>query len=682
MQLVSRHRLVAVTCGLWTLALAGEARAIDKYLDLDPPQTKSGVGYGYNSLTREFVLRQCVEFVPTLTEGGSGASGNAQSFDAIYSNSQLADEMGISVSTKFRAAMGAVTVGASAKVDFFENTITNYLTHTILASWSDVEPMRYIAGELRLKPEYLALVGTAAFRQKCGDYVIIGEQKGRWYYGTVQMSVKDIATESRLQVDAGANVEMDSWQASAEASVVDKMKAASKTEDLKIRVTSSGTDQAVVTIEEFLKQFKAFPGQNGPKQTYMLKAVPFESIVVDWPSSDPLAPLTDQQKLARLGEAAWGLLALTQDTDFVTQHAKLFALGTTPARRDARIAHMKARRAFYQAELNDMRNRAKTCDVDWDGTPACESLYQRWKDFEEFVVAEYDQFPIRYLSDCYAADDSRAKIQEALNAALFPTADNPGAASLFKNTRGDNEVGGGPVKFSAFLDFKPDHTGGDQLAVRSLLATMQIKMEEDGADHTTYQTTLRKSVFNLKETTLGPGAPVSLDQCSYRGTGVRADLVTDDPAACEGLKAFPAAYQSCKDAIAKNKHHGILRDRSGKDARDVTFNRNSRGVLSSIQCTVDSDGKDDSKVIGCKQAELRTVQLDLVNREDVGADKWVAPKTPDGKVTPKGIKPTGAYSKLAKKLATKLKFKRAKPASKCKAGLVAVGGECLPKLRR
>jgi hypothetical protein len=229
---------------------------------------------------------------------------------------------------------------------------TNFLTHTILASYNNVEPMKYIAGDLKLKPEYLALVGTPAFREQCGDYVIIGEQKGRWFFGTVQLSVKDTLTESKLAAGGAVDGQYGTFAAEVSANTVNKMKEAAKTEDLQIRVTSSGTNSASLTIDQFLAQVKAFPGANGPKQTYKLKAVPIESIVANWPANNPLAPLTAEQKLTRVAEAAWGLTALIADSDFVVQNAKLFAIGTTPAKRDARIAHIKARRGFYQAQLD------------------------------------------------------------------------------------------------------------------------------------------------------------------------------------------------------------------------------------------------------------------------------------------------------------------------------------------
>lgn len=677
------HRLVVATCGLLTLTASQNALALDKYIDLEPPQTKSGYGYGYNSISREFVLRQCVQFAPGVIEGGSGASGDDFRFSSIISNAQLADEMDLSVSTKFSASMGVASASSSAKVDFFQKTKTNFLTHTILASYNNVEPMKYIGGDITLKPEYLAKVGTPEFRAQCGDYVIIGEQQGRWYFGTVQLSVKDTTTESKLAAGGTVDASYATMSASASVNTLNKMKEASSTQDLLIRVTSSGTSSASLTIDQFLAQVQAFPGANGPKQTYKLKAVPYEAIVANWPATDPLAPMTSAQKLTKVAEAAWGLTALIADSEFVLQNAKLFALGTTPAKRDARLAHIKARRNWYQAQLDGMRSSAKNCDVDWNGSPTCESLYNQWKDFEEFAVAEYDQFPIRYVSDCYGARDVSDQIQDTLKMAISAE------RGQWSNTKGDREVGGGPVGFSAHLKFAPDFTGGDPLAVRKLRASLATKVHEMKADDTTFESNVKIPVYDLSKPDLSGGAPTTMNQCSYKGTGVKVTEVTESTAACDPLKPVKAAYDQCVQAIESQKYHGILRAKTGEDPRTETFSKNGKGALGSMKCTVDAESDNDTKFIGCDAIGLRTIQLDLVNSQDIVADGWVAPPTPIGVTIAKGIKDTGAYLGLVQSLAApKKKLKKLLPLpgkgrdAACKPGLVLVDGECVPQLKR
>lgn len=668
------QRLVGVACGLLTLSVTNTALAMDQYLELEPPKTLTGRGYGYNSISREYVLRQCVQFGAALLDG-SGASGDEFKFSSIISNSQLADEMNLAINTKFSASMGVASTSSSSKVDFFQSTKTNLLTHTILAKYNNVEPMKFIGGAINLKPEYLAMVGTPAFRQQCGDYIVIGEQKGRWFFGTVQLSVRDTATESRLAASGIVSAQYGTFSGEVGVNTIDKLTQASKSQDLDIHVTSSGTNSASLTIKQFLDQVKAFPGQNGPKQTYKLMAVPYEDIVANWPVTDPLAPMTAEAKLTRLAEAAWGLTALIDDSDFVIQNAKLFALGTAPGKRDARIAYVKARRAWYQGQLADMRNRAKNCDVDWGGQPACESLYNTWKDFEDFVVAEYDQFPIRYVSDCYAARDVSDVIMDKYNGNLLKQ-----TYGHLSNTKGDREVGGGPVKFSSNITFKPDFTGGDPLATRKLLSTLKFSMEESKADHTTFETTLKHPVFDLAAKT----PEGTLAQCAYQGSGVKASFITyDGETMCAPLKVInKKVYDKCVADIAKLKYHGALAGTTGEDPRQETFNKNGRGVLASMTCDVDTDASNDTPMLGCGHIGLRSIQLDLVNTQDVGADKWVAPKNTDAKKLVQVSKPLVPLGNLLRKsLAPQPKLTPNK-LQRCQEGLVNVSGRCLPKLKK
>jgi hypothetical protein len=672
-----------LACGALTVTGSQSAWALDKYLDLEPPETLSGNGYGYNSISREFVLRKCVNFGTALTSDGSGASGDDLHYSFVTTNDQLADAMDLSVRTKFSMSMGVASVSASAKVKFFQETKTNFSTLTILASYNMVEPMKYIAGDISLKPEYLAMVGTPQFRAQCGDYLIIGQQSGRWLDGTVQLIAKDTTTASRLAVGGVLEGEYGTASASVGVDTLNKMKNSSNSKDLQIRLTSSGAGSAPLSVDDFIKVVKEFPGKNGPKQTYKLKAVPYESIVANWPPSNPLAPITAEQKLNAVAEAAWGLSALTEDSDFVTQNPGLFATGTTPAKRDARIAHIKARRAFYQGSLSSMRNIAKNCDAEW--TSACESLYAKWKDWESFAVAEYEQFPVRYVSDCYTPREitlAGQSIKDTIEGVIKV----PGQ---FRNTKGDRQVGGGPVGFSAYLDFKPNFSGGDPLAATKLLATLRMKMEEKGADHTTFENTVNVDVADISKPDLSSGAPVTLQQCAYKGLGVRAPQVPMSSSVCDALKPFGGPmYENCKDAVASQKHHGMLFAKAREDAEVENFTSGGVGVVKSMKCQVDKldgDNGNDTPFLGCSNIGLLAIQYDLVNKQDLSADAWVAPKDALTVITPKGMQAASALTAAIRKNRVKptpLKL-RAGTRTACVAPLVSIGnGECAPPLKR
>ncbi len=648
MRTMNKQRLAGAVCGALTLAGSQSAWALDKYLDIEPPQTLSGYGYGYNSVTRTHALKQCVTY-GTATQDDGGAAGQDFKFSSVSTNDQLADEMGISVTTKFSLSMGVASVAASNKVDFFSKTATNFLTQTILASYYNVEGMRYISGDIKLKPEYLAMVGTAAFRNTCGDYFIVGEQKGNWFYGTVQLVVKDTSTESKLAQSGSLDGKYATASVSVNESTLSNMKSASSSSDLKIHVTSSGTSSNSLNIDQFLAQVHSFPNQSHAKQVYKLKAVPYEAIVANWPPSNPLAPLTSEDKLTILAGAAYGLIALIGDAEFVGYNAGQFAMGTTPAQRDARVAHVKARRTLYQNELNALRNEAKDCDTDWAGHASCEQLYNKWKSYTDFLAYEYTHFPARYISDCYASREP--DLAGPLNIALNQT------RGQFTNTKGDRQIGGSPVQLRAHLRFAPDFSGGDPLAARKLGASFGIALEEMEADHTTFKTEANAvTVFDLAVPPLAGGVPTTLSQCAYHGTGVKATEVAD---------------------VNGNLFHGVLRQTTGADATKVTFTGGAKGVLTSLQCTVDGPSSNDTGIIGCGPATLTSVQMDLVNTEDLNADGWVKPAT---EATHLPSLPKVAPGLLGNLLGSRAKARTVMRA--CVAPMVNVGGTCVPVLKR
>ena len=110
-----------------------------------------------------------------------------------------------------------------------------------------------------------------------------------------------------------------------------------------------------------------------------------------------------------------------------------------------------------------------------------------------------------------------------------------------------------------------------------------------------------------------------------------------------------------------------------------------------MRCNVDSDMGNDTSIIGCDAIKIQSVQLDLVNTQDLAADAWVAPKQNDQMVIPRGILPPAAYTNLVKQrtAAARVKSAALNPINlnqvnlrTCSRGLVNLGGECLPPLRR
>jgi hypothetical protein len=122
----------------------------------------------------------------------------------------------------------------------------------------------------------------------------------------------------------------------------------------------------------------------------------------------------------------------------------LFALGTTDAKRNERLNYLKTRRAWYQSQLDGLRQAvtaAKCDDTTWGA--ACSALATKWRDFDS--SAEYVQFPVRYISSCYAGANLDHTIDLEANLAQ-------GVIGL-RNSHGDTERGGGPANVRASIVF-------------------------------------------------------------------------------------------------------------------------------------------------------------------------------------------------------------------------------------
>lgn len=577
--------------------LAPVASATDRYLELEPPRTRAVLGAGYDSVRRNFMPQQCLTFGAGRVTGAGG--GDYHNFSRISSNQQLAEEMDLSASASFSIAMGAASFDLSTKAGFFQQTKTNFYKETVLATYSRVDPISFVDGDLRLKPEYAAMPALE-FRQRCGDYVIIGEQTGREFYGTAQIEIRDEATANRLSVSLGMDFRYGAYSGAVDFEYLKKLQTANNGRSLEIRVKTSGGNTTTTTLADFERYYKDFPKSTAKGPVIRLIAVPYEEIVTDWPLTDPLAPLTAEDKLIKLSEVAWSLIALDTDAGFVLANSKLFAMGSTPAKRTERTDWLKTSQRWYQDQLGQLRSNATGCDTDWSSK--CETLYSSWSRFD--IAAEYENFPTRYVADCYSTAELRGRdISMAF-----------GSVGPLRLTKGDTEMGGGPVSLVSTLTFGPDFSGGSSAGATELLGTLTVSAEETKADRTTFKITDKRSVFDLRRG-LMTAPDRSFQQCAYQGTGVKAT-----PAPAQTIQVGPIRVD------VPGGYHGRIVDRSGSDPRGfVRFDQGTYGVLSSIQCMVDRDGREDNFIM-CQNVDVRNVQLDLVNTEDLEADKWVKPK--------------------------------------------------------
>jgi hypothetical protein len=576
------------------VCVSSPAWAIDKYLELEPPDTRATFGTGYDSLRREFVPQECVSFGKARVAGGGG--GDIHDMSLMSSKQRLAQAMGVGVNASFQASMGVASASASDKLGFFQATETHLLAITVLAHYQRVEPVQFIQGDITLKPEFKSL-DKATFREKCGDYLIIGTQSGREFFGSATLRIDDEQTLSKMVDSAHAGFDYAFVSGQVGVDYLQKMKEASSSKDLEIHVQSTGTNRIATTMDGLIKEYQGFPTSKTPARTIKLIAIPYEKIVVDWPKENVLAPPTDEDMLGDLATAAWNLISLDEDARFVLDHRDVFAAGTTEKKRHERFAWLEERDRWYQAQLASLRAKAKDCDVNFDH--ACKALWDAWHGFDP--AREYDHFPVPRTSDCYSPIEIKGT--DIASALFKPSQDTPhplGKTTFTHVGHGDTEMSSGPVSVDAKLTFAVDYSGGKKSAARQLMASLTVLLEEMVPDHTAFRGDATGQVIDLAQPKVGQP---SYAQCAFRGDGVKAPK--------------------------RDGYHGSIKDRADlvSDTTTGTFRANAWGVLSSIHCTVDGPTGDDGNDIACDAVDIKNVQLDLVNSADLAADKWVAPRT-------------------------------------------------------
>ncbi len=142
-------------------------------------------------------------------------------------------------------------------------------------------------------------------------------------------------------------------------------------------------------------------------------------------------------------------------------------------------------------------------------------------------------------------------------------------------------------------------------------------------------------MYDLSEPDVSSGTAVTFDQCVYNGSGVKTVPLPPDYRACDLQKKIgmaPALVNACRAQADASwsvlKYYGRINQRAAGGASAAENFTQGSGVLTSIACTVDNPthSGDATSAIGCSNVQFRTMQLDLVNREDVKADSWTPPQ--------------------------------------------------------
>ena len=566
-----RTKLISILGVLAFAGIAKPAQAADRTLELAPPKTRPSNGSGYSSVEQEFKPQVCVTFGEEREDGQGGGSDDV--WKSISSNSELADEMALGVQVGFKVAMGVASASVDTKVDFLSKTQTNFTSQTILATHKSLDAPKFIKGDIKLKEEFKKLKGSE-FKAKCGEFMVLGMQEGSEFFGTVQFEIRDSSAMTDFSTATKASGSYGPYSANAAFDYAKKSSNKSKLTNLTVHAITSGGNLPMTTIEDFEREYKAYPTK-AKKSIIKIIAVPYEDIVADWPTGNPLAPMTADEKLDKLTEVAFAHVSLITDTKFITRSKELFALGTSENNRKAKLGAVENLVSVYEKQLDDLRKNAKGCENDFNSK--CEALYTKWEKWD--AASEYDKLPQRYTSDCSGVtlkgDTWGMKLQ---------------SIDVRKNKGKDLEFGNNPVKLTANLDLSPKG--------KELLATMSIKLAEVGKEgfghineDTSFSGSDNATVYTLEKDPMGN----DMSRCSFGKPPFVGKLV-------EG-------------------HAGHLEESTGKKPDDSHKFTKGEGLIRKMTCVIGAKGKKNEKgALSCSNIVFADLKLNLLSEQDTAAD--------------------------------------------------------------
>ncbi len=588
-----RMKFVGLLGALALAGLAKPAAAIDRTLELGPPKTRASFGSGYSTVEQEFKPQVCVTFGEEREDGQGGGSGDV--WKSISNNSELAEEMNLGVQVGFKVAMGVVKASVDTKVNFLSTTHTSFSSQTIFASRKSLDPAKFIKGDIKLKDEYKTLK-PSEFKNKCGEFMILGMQEGSEFFGTVQFEIRDTKTLTDFSTSTKAEGSYGTYSANVAFDFAKKKDNQQKLTNLTVNVITTGGNAPATTIEDFEREFKAYQ-TNAKKAIVKLIAVPYEDIVADWPIKDPLAPMTADEKLDKLTEVAFAHVSLGTDVKFIKQNKDLFALGTTEKNRKAKLTAVEKLIVGYDSALEGLRKDAKGCDTDFSAK--CEKLYAKWEKWEP--ADEYAKLPQRYTSNCNGI---------TLKGTDWTAPKFPSEIEVKDRKGKDASFGNNPVKFTASVSLKTEG--------KDLLANMTIKAEE--------WNTKKKGLFT-KKSEVGKRDTSVMQDTSYSGSSGKSavfKLVSDPIIGDLSQCSFGApAYTGGGSDVA-----GSLSETTGKKPQEgtpITIDKGAKGILRKMKCSLTQNGKDGAT---CDSFDFADVKLNLISEQDVKADGGKSAKSP------------------------------------------------------
>jgi ribosomal 50S subunit-recycling heat shock protein len=586
------------------------------HLNVDP-SGGAYYGWGYNLTTKQFT-GICVNFNPSA-KYAVGDPGTGEFYNFVEDTSTIASQSNLSVSASLKVLIGgsyqldnktSVTAGTESS-SYSLSLLANYFQYDV-PQWIDLNFITF-------KPPVLQLLNTPGgkgqFKQQCGDGFVIGVQEGREFSGTATVTKQNLKSWIDFANETGISVNAGSVEASAKVNVGEKLEQSFGSNNILVKVYSTGSNIASPTSASALKTYyENFKNSQGPKKTIKLTVVPYQ-LVADYPWENPLQGTSKEDYIGMMVVGLWELKAALRDANFILDPTtvNMFALGSIPQIKQNRVSYIRQLRDMWQREYDMLLRAAQSCNDNF--TPQCRQLaefYDRHRDLKAQWLAA---MPERYLSDCYQSivlTDVTTNLKGLLSTRNFGT-------PVFA----DSETAGNPSRVVAKLTYKPDY---DQLKADLSITKMEwhlnyqpnLPISPQGKstnDGSTWGMYVQSTVFDLRDPKRY-GVPEVLKHCQWRGKGVNFPDITT-PYAMTQLHRFNFA-----ERIA----HGYIDGISGRNPRGQVHFGNGRGALNYITCEVDRKGNDNDMY--CRDLSVRNVGLLLDSKQDLSANGWRIPSVP------------------------------------------------------
>src|SRR5262249_28452186 len=129
------------------------------------------------------------------------------------------------------------------------------------------------------------------------------------------------------------------------------------------KVYANTTDTGLAApqnYEELLSQWQNFKSEPNAGQAINLIVAPY-SRVEGFPISTPLTEPSSEAHLRVLAYSLWDLDVLINEAAAIIARPYQYAMGTTQAKRDTRIQHVKSLLTRWQAAFDDLKAVAQNC---------------------------------------------------------------------------------------------------------------------------------------------------------------------------------------------------------------------------------------------------------------------------------------------------------------------------------